>query len=134
MSDPDTSLAAFETPSATVFAGVPADYRLTAAQAGGRRWVTLQFEIHSVADPSPAGRYASFRKDLSLPSASSRVIDVRYDWNETAILKIDDVELAPDVFTPGSHRDTGTYFISAVITSRDGTPIERLTLRQRLVS
>ena len=134
MNAPDTSLSAFETSAATVTAGKPADYRLTAAHAGSRRWVTLRFDIHSLADPSPAGCYASFRKDVSLPSAGSRAIDVRYDWNATATLTIDDVELSPDVFTPGPHRESGTYLVSASLTSRDGTPVERLSLRQRLVS
>jgi hypothetical protein len=98
------------------------------------RWVTLQFDVQFVADPSPAGRYAFFRKDFLLRAREPQAIEVRYDWAAAATIVLDDLTLAADVFVRGPCDRSGPYFVSTALLTREGALIERLTLRQRLPS
>jgi hypothetical protein len=131
----ETSLSSFRARSPVVERGVAAVYHLACIHDGPQPlWATLVLDVHAENAMLPAGRYASFRKEILLPSRENLVLEIHYDWVETVSLGFDDIWVAPDVFERGASGTPGHYRIRASLSRRTGALIESLTLRQRLMA
>lgn len=131
----ETSLSSFTARSAVVERGVAAVYHLACIHDGPQPlWATLVLDVDAENGMLPAGRYASFRKEILLPSRESLMIEIHYDWIETVSLGFDDIWVAADVFERGASGTPGHYRIHASLSRRGGASIESLTLRQRLMA
>jgi hypothetical protein len=130
--DAETAITSLETDGTEAQAGRPVLYRAVLAHRGlAARWVALSFEIHAVADRSPAGRHASLSTPVRIPGRGSSTVELRYDWREQALLSVDGIVLDEPALRRGPHTAPGAYLVTVVMTTPDGVSIEHQTVRHR---
>lgn len=127
-------LALFSSNSIVVEKGEVSHYEIVLANNSlHTSRVVFLFDIYLRSNPThPEGHYAFFRKNVYVRSRNNQKIKVSYNWENNAVIYIDDIPTSPDDFWLGGCKIKGEYFVHVSLLNEEFISFDRLTLVQEL--